>query len=134
MNEKDILDEALAETGFRFSVNEGGKHAYNVDAPYCFLDGDGIRFYLMFPEECRFMLTDSGSCLFHLSAMSCRDWDFGKIKKYSDKYLEPEGVHLNDGEMRIEGEIGALGCALLDMTRAFLLLEVKFLEWKWIVR
>lgn len=132
--EQTALITAIKETGFQFHKNEGGKHAYDIYSPFCFLDGDGILFYLVFPEDGKFMLTDAGNCLFHLSSMSYRTWSYQKVDAWCRDFFVSEGIYMNDGELRIDGEISALGQAFLDMTRAFLILEMKFIETGWISR
>ena len=134
MNEQTALLTAVKETGFQFHKNKGGIHAYDIYSPFCFLDGDSICFYLIFSEDGKFMLTDAGNCLFHLLSMSHRVWSYRKVDAWFRDFFVSEGIYLNDGELRIGGEISALGQAFLDMTRAFLVLEMKFIETGWISR
>lgn len=130
VNERMIISQVLVDVGFSIRTNDGGNHAYEVKSPYVFSDGDGIRFYLMFPEEGKFTLRDGGSCLFHLSSMSFKDYDYERLESYSDLMLD--GI-LKDGELVIRGEIGWLADAVMDMNTAFLILEMKFKEWGWMM-
>lgn len=120
---KKTLQSVLKLTNY--TVKRKSETVYEVFPPYYMMDGTGVHFYLV-KAEGGYQLTDCGCCMFNLSNMSCIDWDYERLEKYANEYLD--GI-LKDGEMVTKCEEDLIADSMLDMTRAFLILEIKAKEW-----